>query len=124
MWEGKADCSSCRATAWDLHTFPGSSLPLKRNSTYTVEVSLELGDHVENCIYKIVSTTWLFNSTPREFNCFSAESRMLSPFSTTRDSTSYYMGPDSLSVRVTEYNSVTRQLVGEHFSREFAIAWQ
>jgi hypothetical protein len=122
MWEGAASCSSCEAAALDLRTFPSSSLTLKRDTTYTVEVSLELGDQPENCIYQIVSTTWIFDGLPHEFKCMPAAARMLSPFSTTR--TNLYMGPDSLSVRVTEYNSATRQLVAERFSREFAIAWQ
>jgi hypothetical protein len=124
MWEGSADCSTCRTDALDLRTLPGSSLTLKRNDTYTVEVSLELGEHPENCIYEIVGVTWLFNGLPHEFNCGTAEPRMLTSVSTTRDPYVTYTGPDSLSVRVWEYNSATRGLVAMHFARVFEIAWQ
>jgi hypothetical protein len=124
LGEGEAAGSSCRAAALDLRTFPGSNLTLKRNATYTAEVSLELGDHPENCIYQIVGTTWLFDGLPHEFKCMTAAARLLTPFSTTHDPNTHYMGPDSLTVRVTEHNGATRHLVAEHFSREFAIAWR
>jgi len=124
IWEGAADCEACEATAIDLRAYTGIDMPLHRDSTYTVEVLLDLGDHEDRCIYKITSQTWIRIDFPREFNCLLPEERMTSTFSTSRDPYAPPADTDRLWVDVREYDVTTRQRLQVLFRRTYTIEWR
>jgi hypothetical protein len=98
---------------------------LRRDSQYTVEVQLDVGDHPDRCIYKLTAQTWVFDTLPREFKCYAPSERMYSTFSTGRDPGRLIpIVPDHLTIGVNEYEGSSRERVAALFAREYIVAWQ
>jgi hypothetical protein len=101
------------------------AITLRRDSQYTVEVQLSVGEYPDRCIYKITVQTWLFDALPREFKCSLPEDVMFSTFSTRRDPLVLNpVVPDRLSIVVNEYDVSSRQRVATLFERTYIVEWR
>ena len=122
LWPGDASCTACRANAVDLMRHTGGSITLLRESPYTVEAQFDVGEGADRCIYYMFfSASWDIQPGPptHDFQCTPIGSTV-----TSAGSTVGARGDDGrMRVRVAEFSLLERELVLEHFAREFDVDW-
>ena len=122
LWEGSATCAACRAHAIDLLNHGRGPVVLAREATYTVEAQFDPGDAPDRCIYYMFQwATWDIQPGPpsHEFQCTPMDASVWSSGSTVGAG-----GEDGrLLVKVQEFDLMRRELVVEHFSREYEVTW-
>lgn len=122
LWPGDASCTACRANAVDLMRHTAGPLTLVRDRPYTVEAQFDVGQEADRCIYYMFfSASWDIQPGPptHAFQC-----APIGPTVTSAGSTVGALGDDGrLRVRVAEFSLLDRELVLEHFAREFEVDW-
>ncbi len=124
LWEGEADCATCQAGAIDLTAYAEPRISLRRDRTYTVELTLSPGEHPDRCIYKFTWQTWRYDYLPREFKCSPVEQTMRSTFPTQRDPGAPRTETDRFGVAVNVYEVSTRSTVATLFERAYEVDWR
>jgi hypothetical protein len=122
LWQGEASCGDCRAAAIELMDYKGGPLRLTRGSVYTVEAELDPGEEPNRCIYYMIQyATWEVRPgrPSHEFLCTETGSSVTSELSTIAATAD----PGSMLIRVEEFDWLRREMVTEHYAREFAVAW-
>ena len=122
LWPGQPSCTTCRANAIDLMAHTSGPITMVRDSPYTVEAQFDLGGEEDRCIYYMFfSATWDMLPGPptREFLC--------TPIGVTVTSQGSTVGATGesgrLRVRVSEFDVLKREIVLEHFVRDYDVAW-
>ncbi len=124
LWRGEQSCTSCRAGAVDLMAASTVVLTLERGPRYTVEAEFEPGDEANRCIYYMVQrASWPTSPPPgypsHEFLCTPVGQSVTSQIETAAAGS----GPASMLVRVQEFDAIRREMVVEHYSRQYEVLW-
>jgi hypothetical protein len=120
LWQGTADCTTCRAGAITLWPNGPAGVTLKVNSTYTAELELEFPRDPDRCIFRFVSGTWELPS--HDFVCDPENDVMRRTLGTSRFSMP--SGGDVLWVRVDVLSfSERRQLELILDTQRYDVTW-